>query len=90
MVVCGFQELTGSLQDVITQALEHIKGQETGITALKLASLSLEGYPEVSEQTHKRRVSSRAHSTVKRFVGELLLYQFLVKFAPTDMLFLTC
>lgn len=65
MVVCGFQELTGSLQDVITQALEHIKGQETGITALKLASLSLEGYPEVSEQTHKR----------EEFHQELILLQ---------------
>uniref|UniRef100_A0A671UI53 N-alpha-acetyltransferase 25, NatB auxiliary subunit n=1 Tax=Sparus aurata TaxID=8175 RepID=A0A671UI53_SPAAU len=42
-VVCGFQELTGSLQDLLTQALEHIKGQETGLTALKLASLSLDG-----------------------------------------------
>lgn len=88
VVVCGFQELTGSLQDVITQTLEHIKGQETGITALKLASLSLEGYPEVSEQTHKRRVSSRAHSAVKCFVGKLSSYQFLVRFAPTDMLLL--
>uniref|UniRef100_A0A665UDC2 N(alpha)-acetyltransferase 25, NatB auxiliary subunit n=1 Tax=Echeneis naucrates TaxID=173247 RepID=A0A665UDC2_ECHNA len=36
LVVCGFQELTGSLQDLLTQALEHIKGQETGMTALKL------------------------------------------------------
>ncbi|KAF0046069.1 hypothetical protein F2P81_002598 [Scophthalmus maximus] len=43
VVVCGFQELTGSLQDLLTQALEHIKGQETGMTALKLASLTLEG-----------------------------------------------
>lgn len=47
LVVCGFQELTGSLQDLISQAVEHIKGQETGLTALKLASLNLEGYPQV-------------------------------------------
>uniref|UniRef100_A0A8C4GP80 N-alpha-acetyltransferase 25, NatB auxiliary subunit n=1 Tax=Dicentrarchus labrax TaxID=13489 RepID=A0A8C4GP80_DICLA len=39
-VVCGFQELTGGLQDLLTQALDHIKGQETGVTALKLASLN--------------------------------------------------
>lgn len=36
------------MQDLLTQALEHIKGQETGITALKLASLSLDEYPQVS------------------------------------------
>ena len=50
LVVCGFQELSGSLQDLLAEALEHIKGQETGITALKLASLTLEGYKQVSEQ----------------------------------------
>lgn len=49
VAVCGFQELAGNLQDVINQALEHIKGQETGITALKLATLSLEGCPQVSK-----------------------------------------
>uniref|UniRef100_A0AAQ6A1W2 N-alpha-acetyltransferase 25, NatB auxiliary subunit n=1 Tax=Amphiprion ocellaris TaxID=80972 RepID=A0AAQ6A1W2_AMPOC len=43
VVVCGFQELTGSLQDLLNQALEHIKGQEIGMTALKLAGLTLEG-----------------------------------------------
>lgn len=48
MVVCGFQELTASLQDVLAQALEHIKEQEVGIAALKLADLSLEGSTEVS------------------------------------------
>uniref|UniRef100_A0AAQ5YX19 N-alpha-acetyltransferase 25, NatB auxiliary subunit n=1 Tax=Amphiprion ocellaris TaxID=80972 RepID=A0AAQ5YX19_AMPOC len=40
VVVCGFQELTGSLQDLLNQALEHIKGQEIGMTALKLAGLT--------------------------------------------------
>lgn len=48
VVMCGFQELTGSLQDLLTQATEHIKGQETVMTALKLASLTLEGFPQVS------------------------------------------
>lgn len=52
VAVCGFQELAGSLQDVISQALEHIKGQETGITALKLATLSLEGCPQVRRDVH--------------------------------------
>lgn len=58
-VVCGFQELTGSLQDLLTQALEHIKGQETGLTALKLASLSLDGCPEVSVHEHEAFVFSQ-------------------------------
>lgn len=47
VVVCGFQELTGSLQDVISQALDHIKGQETGMVALKLSSLTIDGHTEV-------------------------------------------
>uniref|UniRef100_A0A7N8YEV2 N-alpha-acetyltransferase 25, NatB auxiliary subunit n=1 Tax=Mastacembelus armatus TaxID=205130 RepID=A0A7N8YEV2_9TELE len=49
-VLCGFQELTGSLQDLLAQAVEHIKGQETSITALKLATLTLEGHTQVSEE----------------------------------------
>ncbi len=57
-MVCGFQELTGSLQDLLTQAMEHIKGQETGMTALKLASLTLEGYPQVSDIHEHIYVSS--------------------------------
>lgn len=48
--MCGFQELTGGLQDVLTEALEHIRGQETGVTALKLAALTLEGSTQVSAQ----------------------------------------
>lgn len=47
LVVCGFQELTGNLQDLLTQTVEHIRGQESGITALKLASLTLEGCSRV-------------------------------------------
>ncbi|XP_038129023.1 N-alpha-acetyltransferase 25, NatB auxiliary subunit [Cyprinodon tularosa] len=43
LVVCGFQELSGSLQELLNQAVEHIRGQESGITAQKLASLTLEG-----------------------------------------------
>ena len=50
VVVCGFQELTGSLQDLLLQALEHIKGQEVNLTALKMAGLNLEGSTQVSWQ----------------------------------------
>lgn len=41
MVLSGFQEWTGSLQGVVTQALDHVKGQEASLTALKLAALTL-------------------------------------------------
>lgn len=47
MVLSGFQEWTGSLQGVVTQALDHVKGQEASLTALKLAALTLEeGYSQ--------------------------------------------
>uniref|UniRef100_A0A665UD52 N-alpha-acetyltransferase 25, NatB auxiliary subunit n=1 Tax=Echeneis naucrates TaxID=173247 RepID=A0A665UD52_ECHNA len=76
LVVCGFQELTGSLQDLLTQALEHIKGQETGMTALKLASLTLEGHTEVSEEaSFTKAAMDKVQSSYLRSlqeVGDLL------------------
>uniref|UniRef100_A0A3Q3WSY2 N-alpha-acetyltransferase 25, NatB auxiliary subunit n=1 Tax=Mola mola TaxID=94237 RepID=A0A3Q3WSY2_MOLML len=74
VVVCGFQELTGSLQDLIAQALEHIKGQETGMTSLKLASLSLEGYPQ-EEASFMKVAMDKVQSSYLRSlqeVGDLL------------------
>uniref|UniRef100_A0A8C8LW08 N-alpha-acetyltransferase 25, NatB auxiliary subunit n=1 Tax=Oncorhynchus tshawytscha TaxID=74940 RepID=A0A8C8LW08_ONCTS len=51
VVLCGFQEWTGSLQGVVTQALDHVKGQEASLTALKLAALTLEeGYSQTQEE----------------------------------------
>uniref|UniRef100_A0A8C7F155 N-alpha-acetyltransferase 25, NatB auxiliary subunit n=1 Tax=Oncorhynchus kisutch TaxID=8019 RepID=A0A8C7F155_ONCKI len=41
VVLSGFQEWTGSLQGIVTQALDHVKGQEASLTALKLAALTL-------------------------------------------------
>uniref|UniRef100_A0A673CTL4 N-alpha-acetyltransferase 25, NatB auxiliary subunit n=1 Tax=Sphaeramia orbicularis TaxID=375764 RepID=A0A673CTL4_9TELE len=72
-VVCGFQELTGSLQDLLTQALEHIKGQEMSITALKLASLTLEGYTQ--EASFIKAAMDKVQSSYLRSlqeVGDLL------------------
>lgn len=43
VVLSGFHEFTSSLQSLLSQALEHIKDQESSLTALKLESLSLEG-----------------------------------------------
>ncbi len=41
-VLSAYQEFSGSLQSLLNQALEHIKSQETSLTALKLEALSLE------------------------------------------------
>uniref|UniRef100_A0A1A8PNE6 N-alpha-acetyltransferase 25, NatB auxiliary subunit n=1 Tax=Nothobranchius rachovii TaxID=451742 RepID=A0A1A8PNE6_9TELE len=73
-VVCGFQELTGSLQDLLTQALEHIKGQEVGITALKLTSLTLEGCTQ-EEASFTKAAMDKVQSSYLRSlqeVGDLL------------------
>ncbi|XP_011603060.1 N-alpha-acetyltransferase 25, NatB auxiliary subunit isoform X1 [Takifugu rubripes] len=74
LVICGFQELTGNLQDLISQALLHIKGQETGMMALKLSSLHLEGHPLEEASFMKAAMdkvqSSYLHSLQE--VGDLL------------------
>ncbi|KAM9734551.1 N-alpha-acetyltransferase 25, NatB auxiliary subunit isoform 1-T1 [Menidia menidia] len=74
LVVCGFQELTGGLQDLLAQALEHIKGQEAAITALKLAALSLEGHTQ-EEASFTRAAVDKVQSSYLRSlqeVGDLL------------------
>lgn len=74
VVVCGFQELTGSLQDLLTQALEHIKSQEAGLTALKLAGLTLEGHTE-EEASFTKAAMDKVQSSYLRSlqeVGDLL------------------
>uniref|UniRef100_A0A667YIR6 N-alpha-acetyltransferase 25, NatB auxiliary subunit n=1 Tax=Myripristis murdjan TaxID=586833 RepID=A0A667YIR6_9TELE len=72
-VVCGFQEFTGSLQELLAQALEHIKGQETGMTALKLASFTLEGHTQ--EGSFIKAAMDKVQSSYLRSlqeVGDLL------------------
>lgn len=59
LVVCQFQELTGNLQDLLTQALEHIREKESGITAQKLANLTLEGCSQVSVKVIYTRFDSK-------------------------------
>lgn len=74
VVVCGFQELTGNLQDLLTQALEHIKEQEINMTALKLASLNLEGCTQ-EEASFTSTAMEKVHSSYLRSlqeVGDLL------------------
>uniref|UniRef100_A0A669BZQ3 N-alpha-acetyltransferase 25, NatB auxiliary subunit n=1 Tax=Oreochromis niloticus TaxID=8128 RepID=A0A669BZQ3_ORENI len=76
VVMCGFQELTGNLQDLLTQAMEHIKGQETAMTALKLATLTLEGCTQVSEEaSFTKAATDKVQSSYLRSlqeVGDLL------------------
>ena len=45
--MCGHQELTGSLQELLSQAVELLKGQEITVTAVQLATLTLDGDSEV-------------------------------------------
>ncbi|KAJ0012870.1 hypothetical protein NQD34_017204 [Periophthalmus magnuspinnatus] len=72
-VVCGFQELTGSLLDLLTQASEHVRGQELNITSFKLASLNLEGYS--AEASFTKSAMDKVQSSYIRSlqeVGDLL------------------
>ncbi|XP_061783480.1 N-alpha-acetyltransferase 25, NatB auxiliary subunit [Nerophis lumbriciformis] len=73
-VMCGFQELTASLQDLLAQALEHIRGQEVIITAIQLSTLTLEGSTEEEWSFTKAAVdklqSSHLHSLQE--AGDLL------------------
>ncbi|XP_005457964.1 N-alpha-acetyltransferase 25, NatB auxiliary subunit [Oreochromis niloticus] len=74
VVMCGFQELTGNLQDLLTQAMEHIKGQETAMTALKLATLTLEGCTQ-EEASFTKAATDKVQSSYLRSlqeVGDLL------------------
>ncbi|KAK1883838.1 N-alpha-acetyltransferase 25 NatB auxiliary subunit [Dissostichus eleginoides] len=64
-VVCGFQELTGSVQELITQALDYIKNQETEITAIKLSGLSLEGPTEEEVSFAKAAMDKKRAETIK-------------------------
>ncbi|XP_059894485.1 N-alpha-acetyltransferase 25, NatB auxiliary subunit [Gadus macrocephalus] len=69
-VVCGFQVLTGGLQEVLSQVLEHIKTQELGLTALKLASLTLEPHTQ-EEESFIRAGMDKVHSSYLRSLQEL-------------------
>ncbi|XP_028830383.1 N-alpha-acetyltransferase 25, NatB auxiliary subunit isoform X1 [Denticeps clupeoides] len=73
-VFTGFQEYTSSLQTLLSQSLDHIKGQEVSLTALKLADLSLEGQNS-EEGTFTKAAMDKVQSSYLRSlqeVGELL------------------
>lgn len=69
-VLCGFQELSGSLQSLLTQSLDHIKGQETSLTALKLAGLTLEGHTQ-DEGAFSKAAMDKVQSSYLRSLQEL-------------------
>uniref|UniRef100_A0A3Q3GAB8 N-alpha-acetyltransferase 25, NatB auxiliary subunit n=1 Tax=Kryptolebias marmoratus TaxID=37003 RepID=A0A3Q3GAB8_KRYMA len=69
-LMCGFQELTGCLQDLLTQTLEHIKVQEAGMVALKLTSLTLEGHTQ-EEASFTKAAIDKVQSSYMRSLQEV-------------------
>ncbi|XP_022536484.2 N-alpha-acetyltransferase 25, NatB auxiliary subunit [Astyanax mexicanus] len=76
VVLSGFQEFLGSLQGVLGQALEHIKGQESSLVALKLEALSLQGVSQTEEEaSFTKTAMDKVQSSYLRSlqeVGDLL------------------
>uniref|UniRef100_A0AAR2K431 N-alpha-acetyltransferase 25, NatB auxiliary subunit n=1 Tax=Pygocentrus nattereri TaxID=42514 RepID=A0AAR2K431_PYGNA len=72
VVLSGFQEFTSSLQSLLSQALEHIKGQESHLTALKMESLSLEGLSQTEEEgAFTKTVMDKVQSSYLRSLQEI-------------------
>lgn len=73
-VMQGFQELTGSLLNLLTQTSEHIKEQELKMTTIKLATLNLEGHTQ-EEASFTKFAMDKVQSSYLRSlqeVGDLL------------------
>nr|XP_055063489.1 N-alpha-acetyltransferase 25, NatB auxiliary subunit [Misgurnus anguillicaudatus] len=75
-VLTAFQEFNGSLQGLLSQALDHIKNQESSLTALKLGSLNLDGQTQTeAEGTFTKTAMDKVQSSYLRSlqeIGELL------------------
>ncbi|XP_063065865.1 N-alpha-acetyltransferase 25, NatB auxiliary subunit [Engraulis encrasicolus] len=69
LVVCSFQELVAGLQAVMSEGLDHIKEQETNITALNMESLSLHNQQE--EGVSLKTVFGKVQSSYLRSLSEL-------------------
>uniref|UniRef100_A0AAR2L786 N-alpha-acetyltransferase 25, NatB auxiliary subunit n=1 Tax=Pygocentrus nattereri TaxID=42514 RepID=A0AAR2L786_PYGNA len=67
---CAFI-FTSSLQSLLSQALEHIKGQESHLTALKMESLSLEGLSQTEEGAFTKTVMDKVQSSYLRSLQEI-------------------
>ncbi|XP_062870157.1 N-alpha-acetyltransferase 25, NatB auxiliary subunit [Trichomycterus rosablanca] len=76
VVISSFQEFTSSLQNLLSQSQDHIKDQESRLTALKLENLSLEGVIQTKEEeSFTKTVMDKVQSSYLRSlqeVGELL------------------
>ncbi|KAG7476624.1 hypothetical protein MATL_G00084890 [Megalops atlanticus] len=71
-VFSGYQEYTGSLQTLITQVVDHIKGLEASLIALKLGDLSLEGRALSEEEgTFVKSAMEKVQSSYLRSMQEL-------------------
>uniref|UniRef100_A0AAR2LQB3 N(alpha)-acetyltransferase 25, NatB auxiliary subunit n=1 Tax=Pygocentrus nattereri TaxID=42514 RepID=A0AAR2LQB3_PYGNA len=71
-VSCFSLEFTSSLQSLLSQALEHIKGQESHLTALKMESLSLEGLSQTEEEgAFTKTVMDKVQSSYLRSLQEI-------------------
>ncbi|KAA0704270.1 N-alpha-acetyltransferase 25 [Triplophysa tibetana] len=72
VVLTGFQEFSGSLKSLLTHALEHIKSQESDLTALKLGSLTLEGQtPTEAEGSFMKTAMDKVQSSYLRSLQEM-------------------
>ncbi|XP_076139980.1 N-alpha-acetyltransferase 25, NatB auxiliary subunit [Alosa pseudoharengus] len=69
VVVCSFLELVEGVQTVMSQALDHLKEQETLITALKLQGLSLDNAQE--DAASMNAVFGKVQSSYLRSLSEL-------------------
>ncbi|KAJ8287131.1 hypothetical protein GJAV_G00048000 [Gymnothorax javanicus] len=68
----SFQEYTSGLQTLLTQVLDHIKGLETDLIALKLGDLSLEGQAlSEEERGFMKTAMQRVQSSYLRSLQEL-------------------
>ncbi|XP_051972887.1 N-alpha-acetyltransferase 25, NatB auxiliary subunit [Xyrauchen texanus] len=76
VVLTGFQEFNGSLQSLLSQSVELIKGQETSLITLKLEALNLDGQTQTeAEATFTKNAIDKVQSSYLRSlqeIGELL------------------
>uniref|UniRef100_A0A8C9SM43 N-alpha-acetyltransferase 25, NatB auxiliary subunit n=1 Tax=Scleropages formosus TaxID=113540 RepID=A0A8C9SM43_SCLFO len=66
VVFSGFQEFTAGLQSLFSEVLDHIKGQETSLTALKLGELTLEEWTVSHLAAYKQRGGREPLSPMSR------------------------
>ncbi|XP_066545036.1 N-alpha-acetyltransferase 25, NatB auxiliary subunit isoform X2 [Amia ocellicauda] len=75
-VFSGYQEYTAALQTLLSEVLDHVKGLEIALTALKLEGLTLEEHAlSEDEQKFTKTVMEKVQSSYLRSlqeVGELL------------------